>query len=389
MIGLLFGFREICISLMEIPTGAIADVLGRRRAMVCSHLAYIGSFLIFGLSEYPWLLFAAMLLFSIGETFRTGTHKAMIFDWLAHQDRQWEKTKIYGFTRSWSKLGSALSVVISALLVFTTGQYSYIFLFSIGPYIINIFNFLTYPTYLDGPGKAEADFRSIMRVLFTSLRDSMRIASMRRLFIESMGFEGGFKVCKDYIQPVLKAAALSLPLFASLAGQQRTAVLIGLVYFLMYLLASYASRHAGAFVARSGSEARSTRILWILNFAVFALMTAGILMKVSALAIVAFVCLFTIQNLWRPILISRFVGYADPEQTATVLSIESQGKAIFGAIIAPLLGLAVDYMTDGLEFLPVALLGLVIAAIMLVSWPKMNRHEPSSQAAAGLPDQQG
>ena len=32
MIGLLVGFREICINLLEVPTGAIADVLGRRRA---------------------------------------------------------------------------------------------------------------------------------------------------------------------------------------------------------------------------------------------------------------------------------------------------------------------------------------------------------------------
>ncbi len=41
-IGLLIGFREICINLLEVPSGAVADVLGRRRAMIFSHLAYIG-----------------------------------------------------------------------------------------------------------------------------------------------------------------------------------------------------------------------------------------------------------------------------------------------------------------------------------------------------------
>ena len=36
MIGLLVGFREICINLMEVPSGAIADVTGRRRAMIAT-----------------------------------------------------------------------------------------------------------------------------------------------------------------------------------------------------------------------------------------------------------------------------------------------------------------------------------------------------------------
>ena len=72
MIGTLIGFREICVSLMEIPTGAIADVLGRRRSMIASFLAYIGSFALFGayigsftvggLSVPFWTLFVAMFL---------------------------------------------------------------------------------------------------------------------------------------------------------------------------------------------------------------------------------------------------------------------------------------------------------------------------------------
>ncbi len=35
-IGLLVGFRELAINLMEIPSGAIADLFGRRRSMILS-----------------------------------------------------------------------------------------------------------------------------------------------------------------------------------------------------------------------------------------------------------------------------------------------------------------------------------------------------------------
>jgi len=43
-IGLLIGFREVCINVMEIPTGAVADLYGRRRCMLASFAAYIFSF---------------------------------------------------------------------------------------------------------------------------------------------------------------------------------------------------------------------------------------------------------------------------------------------------------------------------------------------------------
>ena len=114
-IGLLIGFRELCVNLMEIPTGAVADVAGRRRSMILSHLAYIGAFLIFGLCSQVWTLLAAMFCFSVGEAFRTGTHKAMIFSWLRLQGREKERTKVYGYTRSWSKIGSAVSVILAGI----------------------------------------------------------------------------------------------------------------------------------------------------------------------------------------------------------------------------------------------------------------------------------
>ena len=111
LIGLLISFREVTINLFEIPSGAIADVCGRRMSMILSFAAYIGSFLVFGLAQHPALLFLAMFLFAVGEAFRSGTHKAMIFTWLGLQGRLeerqglWlyallEQVRIGGFGRS-------------------------------------------------------------------------------------------------------------------------------------------------------------------------------------------------------------------------------------------------------------------------------------------------
>ena len=376
LIGALIGFRAICINLLEVPTGAVADVMGRRRSMIVSFLAYIGSFAIFGLCQQLWTLFAAMALFSIGEAFRTGTHKAMIFDWLERQGRLSEKITVYGRTRSWSKLGSAASVVIATGLVFGTEQYSSVFLFCIIPYLLNIVNFLGYPSYLDGRRHRDPKRGGVLQTLFSAVSQSLRRRPLRRLLVESMGYDGLYESSKDYLQPLIKAACVSLPLVLALGERfalsqsQRVAIGVGLVYFTLHLLSSVASRSSGGFADRFGGEERSARWLWLMNLLVFAVMAGGILLGLSPLAIVAFVLLAVFQNFWRPILIGRVASHADSAQTATVLSIESQAKSLFVAMVAPLLGWSVDLVTSydpDLRFLPIAALGILIAASMLLT----------------------
>ena len=65
-IGILYGIREIGVNILEIPTGVAADLLGRRRTMVFSFVAYILSFLLFSLTSVFAVFIAAMVLFSFG-----------------------------------------------------------------------------------------------------------------------------------------------------------------------------------------------------------------------------------------------------------------------------------------------------------------------------------
>ncbi|NLS94236.1 MAG: MFS transporter [Planctomycetaceae bacterium] len=375
MIGVLIGFRAICINLMEIPSGAVADVVGRRRSMMASFVAYIGSFAVFGLCEPVWALFVAMLLFSIGEAFRTGTHKAMIFQWLEHEGRLSEKTAVYGHTRSWSQLGSAVSVVIATILVFSTEQYSAVFLYCIIPYVLGIVNFMGYPSYLDGSQAGDEEPKSIRRMLFASVSQALGNRPLRGLLLESMGYDGLYGSTKDYVQPIIKAACLSLPVMValgdhfSLADRQRVAIGVGVVYFTLYLLSSVASAGAGRFAARMGGDERSARVLWAATLGLFAVMAAGIFAGLTAMTVVTFVLLAVFHNLWRPVLVSRVASHADPAQTATILSIDSQASSLFLAVVAPLLGWSVDWITsygEQLRFLPVAGLGIFVAGVMVL-----------------------
>ncbi|MEJ2739407.1 MAG: MFS transporter, partial [Dehalococcoidia bacterium] len=373
-IGILVAFREICISLIEVPSGAFADLCGRRKCMILSFSSYIVAFLVFGFSQVYWNFFVAMFFFAVGEAFRTGTHKAIIFTWLRIENRLDEKTKVYGYTRSWSKIGSAVSIIFAVLLVFFTNNYSYVFFLSIIPYLLGLVNFLTYPTELEGqPCAGKINITQLYSHLWESIRASFKVAHLRRLLLESMGFEGVFKAVEDYLQPVIRNAVFLLPLFINLDEIRRNSLMIGVVYLILYLASAYASRKSHKLVEYAKGEESGSRFLWFIALVVYIAMIPLLFFEYYPVAIVAFIALYIIQNFWRPVLISRFDAHATEVSGATVLSIESQAKSLSTMIIAPVLGLTVDYvLAHGLggEFWPIGIIAAFIALLVIITGKK-------------------
>ncbi|MBT3604470.1 MAG: MFS transporter [Candidatus Latescibacteria bacterium] len=371
-VGLLVAFREAVVNLFEIPSGAIADVWGRRRSMVLSYSAYITSFLIFGLANGVAVLFIAMFFFAIGDAFRSGTHKAMIFTWLRLQGREKERTKVYGYTRSWSKFGSALSVILSALFVYAYDSYNYVFYCSIVPYVLGIINLLGYPAQLDGTVDREISFSQMKRHLKESFKEAFGNIHLRRLLAESVGFQGAYHVAKDYLQPVLKGAALIAVgyWFASdhMSDIQKSTLLVGPVYLLLYLLAGFASRNAHRVVTLFGHAEKAAYFLWASAVLLFFAMFGASFFQLEFVLIVVFVLLDALQNLWRPVQLGRLDTHGNEEQGALLLSIESQMKRVSTMVMAPLMGLAVDVTVThhiGGPFWPVGLFGLLVTVLFL------------------------
>jgi len=368
-IGILIAVRELTTNLLEIPSGAVADVISRRFSMILSFGAYIVAFTTLGYASDMNLLYLGMLFFGVGEAFRSGTHKAMIFAWLRSQDREDERVKIYGYTRSWSKYGSAVSVALAAPIVLFTDSYEWIFLAAIVPYALNIVNFLGYPQDLD-EAAGVVSMAEVVRHAGRTVSDSVRRPRLRRLFFESMGFDGVFAATKDYLQPILAALALTLAVsWVSLedwSETQQAALLVGPVYIVLHLLSGVASRRSHLVSDRAGSEDRAARWLWGISVLVFAALTISGFTGLLVGAVVAFVALNVLHNLWRPVLISRFDTHGSAIQGASLLSVESQARRVATMIMAPILGYGVDaaIAADSVNpWWPVGALGLLCSIL--------------------------
>ena len=380
-IGILVAIHALAINVLEIPSGAIADTWGRRGCMMLSFVAYIFSFVVFAFASSFALFAGAMVLYGVGDSFRTGTHKAMIFEWLTIQGRRDERTKVYGVTRSWSKFGSALSSILAAAFVVGSGSYRAIFLFATIPCIANLINFMGYPAELDGLSGQRRTVGQTWVTLRKTLAAVLARGSMRRLTSESMAWEGIFSAVKDYIQPVLAALVVSVVAERSTSDpdlKSATAVILGATYTVLFLASGVASRWAHRFSQWSGGDDPAASRLWCLNLSLYGALTIAAWFAQLVVVAMAFVCLNVLENVWRPILISRFDDHADAGQGATTLSIESQAQRLATLVVAPAVGYCIDIAgasTDDHRFWPIGIIG---AAAALLMWITSKRNAEAS-----------
>lgn len=359
-IGALFSVREICTNLLEIPTGVVADAYGRRKAMLAAFTFYLLSFALFYLVPRFSIYALAMVLFALGETFRSGTHKAMILEYLRIKGIEHRKVEYYGHTRAASQLGSSVASLIAAGLVFYAGGYRIVFAASIVPYILELFLMASYPKELDGEiilMEGGWGRNLVNRVAATgrkSLRTLCRPQLLRGLF-NSAGFDAAFKSTKDYLQPILQTQALALPLLLSFREDQRVALVVGVLYFFIYLATSYAAGSASRLQERTRSLPFAVNLTYLAGIALLGVAGLATWAGAHTLSIAAFLGLYFLQNVRRPMIVGYLSDLISHQTMATGLSVESQLRTLLLAGIAPLVGLLADRIGVGGALVIVAL----------------------------------
>jgi len=349
LIGVLYAIREIALALTEIPSGLLADMFGRRKTLIISFILYILSFIIFYFSSQFVFFAIAMLVFAFGDAFRTGVHKAMIYHYL--QVNKWSDQKVnyYGHTRSWSQVGTAISALAAGIAVFLSGNYKIIFLASIVPYLLDMMLVMTYPKYLDGDlktnngGSIRNRFKEVSIAFFSSFK---KLSFIRALTSHSL-YTGYYRAIKDYFQPLLKYFALTMPFLLYLSNEKKTAIIVGLAYFVSYLLTALASYNSGKFADKFKSSTKPLNATII--FGLFIGVLTGIAFRYGFFiaSIAGFILILIVENLRKPIGVAVVADLSKERAMATVLSSSSQAKSLIAAILAPLVGFLADIFDPG------------------------------------------
>jgi hypothetical protein len=312
--------------------------------MVLAFLAYIAAFIIFYLF-YDFTIYAlAMILFAFGEAFRSGTHKALILEYLRLNDMEDLKVAYYGQTRGASQLGSAFNSLIAAGLLFYTGDYRTMFLATTIPYVIDLINLATYPEILDGElahidrGKFWLQTKATVKDFAGIFRDGYAM----RAILNSASFSALFKATKDYLQPILESFALALPFLLMLDDIKRSGVVVGVVYFFVYVMTSVASRNSDRVSRHFRDLSLPINITFLIG--VGCLFFAGLATwtSLTLLSIFIFLGFYVLQNVRKPMNVAFISDQISNKVMASGLSVETQFTTILVALMAPILGALAD-----------------------------------------------
>jgi len=379
-IGALFSIREICTNLLEIPTGVVADACGRRKAMLASFGSYLLSFGLFYLFPRFSICVLAMVLFAFGETFRSGTHKAMILEYLRNRGISYLKVHYYGHTRAASQLGSAVAALLAAGLVFYVGSYRVVFLASLLPYVLALFLLASYPKELDGEITAiEGSWKLKLKKRLASTGGDflhmLREPRLLRGLLNSGSFDAVFKSTKGYLQPIMQSQVLALPILLSFNEGQRVAVVVGALYFLIHVATSFAARNAGRVQRRAGSFASTVNLTYLVGAAFLVGAGAATWIGIYPLAVAAFLGLHLLQNIRRPMIVGCLSDMISHRTMATGLSVEAQLRTLLMAGLAPLIGLLADLLGIGVALITVALAAAAIFPLLQVRDEKPTPEE--------------
>jgi MFS family permease len=360
-IGILYAVREIMINIFEIPSGIIADTYGKKKALMGSFVFYILSFLVFYFSQNFWLFLFAFVLYGMADAFRSGTHKTMIIEYLKLNNRGYQKINYYGHTRACSQKGSALSALIAGIIVFFSGDYQFVFLISIIPYVLNFILIGSYPKELNKKEKLKTTRLHLMDSI-KSFMSVVKRPNVLQIIHSSAVFSAFQKAIKDYIQPIILSVSLLIPFVNDVEIQKKNALLIGLVYFIIFLLTSQASRYASRLDNKTKRDTAYITLIYGFLFGV----ASGLLFvyNFKILALIVFIGIYLIENIRKPVLTGVLSDNVPTEILTSVISAQSQWKTILTASIALILGVLTDYLGMGWAFVVISFL-LLLASVVL------------------------
>lgn len=121
-IGLLEGIYHITSMVCEIPSGAWADLVGRKRSMLMSRGCITISCIIMLFSRNFWGFALSFVIQALGNAFTSGSEEALVYDSLKCIDKEDDFIKVNGRLNMLIEVSQAIATVVGGVLA----EYSYV-----------------------------------------------------------------------------------------------------------------------------------------------------------------------------------------------------------------------------------------------------------------------
>ncbi len=121
------AFYSISIVIFEIPSGYIADVIGRKKTLITGSILGTLGFTIYSVFSGYWAFMAAEIILGIGQSFISGADSALLYDSLKADNRANEYVKYEGRNFSVGNFSEAIAGFMGGALASVSLRLPFIF----------------------------------------------------------------------------------------------------------------------------------------------------------------------------------------------------------------------------------------------------------------------
>ena len=176
-VAIILAVEAIAIALFEIPTGAIADLFGRKRTLVLANIAVLVGLVFLYISGDMFFFILFALFNAFGRSLNSGTDNAFIYDTLKDENREKHYKKTIGTYHALWPLGATVGSLIGGYLA--TFSLSLPVLYTFIP--ISIVLILSF--FLEEPRYEKEDHKNIIKHMFNSSKTIISNNQLILLFI--------------------------------------------------------------------------------------------------------------------------------------------------------------------------------------------------------------
>lgn len=364
-IGVMEALFLVAVTLLEIPTGAIADRWGRSFSMMLGSIAFVVAITLFGLATSYVLMLAVFIFWSLVVTLSSGADSALLYDTLKALGRENNYVKHAGRGEAALWLGAGLATLIGApVAAFTSMQFTVLIgVVPAAAAALVAWSMIEPPRSTD-PSDAASSYLATVRA---ALRTVWRQPAVRQVLFFTAIIFAGLQAAVYLTQPLLLRHGVEIGVTFSLL--QMPMLVAGIVGALV----------AFRVLARVG-ESKSFLVLLVAGIAAY---TA--LALVDVLAAVGFLVLVGLMRSAALPITTGYINRRIPSgQRATVLSLQSLVVSMVAAPLVVGIGAMADNVSLSAAFGLTAVMLAVGGLLTGAWWAHAHRRErlPNAPTAA-------
>lgn len=352
-IGLIESIFHITGFISEIPTGAMADLIGRKRLIVLGRVTALISAVVMLYSNSFWGFALGFVLSAWGHNMNSGSEEALLYDSLKELKREEEYLKINGKLNLVVEIAQGLAVFIGGVLAEKSFSLSYIVAILAGICALGISMKFKETSLIEKQERVTLVIH--FKQCINTLRENKRLIKILIFFPAIFTFT---TIIYFYGQQYFSDIGFSKSIIASIfLGQSMFSALGGL----------FCEK-----IEKKLKNKTSIGISFLIGIAIILFgMTKGII------SIIVFWILGFLTSILQPISSNKINNLVESKQRATIISIDSMFFSFMMILFFPISGYIAEKLSMQISFIVVGFINLIIVSISGISVRKTYKENLS------------